>query len=229
MSKKNKLILVTCTLFVVLVFLVVNSSNSDPDFNHLQAEYEKSEFYVTSESFGPIPKTIATSTDPISEVKKLFNNDELVSIEPIFSEGDPDGSAYMMYPSTPEAVQIYITDEFVLFSTRGVSSSEIPSSKWKVSGGVELGMSLENVNIINTVPISIYGTGWDYSFMQASLNKGKISEDVTLYFGSTKESELTAEEFNSISGMIELDSTNPLIDKLDLFVTGFDIKWMRGY
>ena len=101
------------------------------------------------------------------------------------------------------------------------------SSKMSSPGGVRAGMSVADVEALNGEPFKLSGFGWDYgggawiqSGALAKLPGGCI---LSLSFSATEYP--PGHDYDSITGDIEVQSTNPLLD-----IVGSRLDWVAvGY
>jgi hypothetical protein len=100
---------------------------------------------------------------------------------------------------------------------------------WRTRSGIGLGTTLRELEARNGKPFVIHGFGWDFQGGVASWQGGNLEKEFGHSLGLTLfpaadasgnwKAKLTRAEHDSVQGAIEIPSTNPVLQKLDLRVT----------
>jgi hypothetical protein len=95
------------------------------------------------------------------------------------------------------------------------------SSDWKTKSGLQLGMTLLEVQAINSKNFTMSGFNWSHGGSVVSWEGGKLTGDSTLshlaVFSnvSNEHQAISDEAYKSISGEVEFDVRHPDIQKLN--------------
>ena len=94
------------------------------------------------------------------KIKEKYPDANVYEVIGVFEEGTEELPYSVLYPDTPNELNITWTDASrtqiydIRFSTEG---------DWRSSTGIRIGTTYEELNELNGEPISFYGFGWDYS------------------------------------------------------------------
>lgn len=94
------------------------------------------------------------------EIRRQYSDANIKEDVGIFDEGTEELHYTILYPETPNEIQITWTDaerteiNDIRFTTAG---------NWESTTGIKIGTTYEELNELNEKPISFYGFGWDYS------------------------------------------------------------------
>ena len=106
------------------------------------------------------------------EINRRYPDANIKEDVGVFEEGTVERPYTILYPNTPDEVQITWKDaarsrvEDIRFSGEG---------KWKSGSGIKVGTTYEELNRLNEKEISFYGFGWDYSGA-VMWNDGKLED-----------------------------------------------------
>ncbi len=107
----------------------------------------------------------------------------------------------------------------------------IYTSQWKSKTGLEMGMELNKVVELNGKGFTISGLGWDYGGGVISWDQGKFAINNTLSVNFAESGNhpntLTSEELNQISGEVQINSSNIVIQKLNLVISFLSLRKNR--
>lgn len=99
-------------------------------------------------------------------------------------------------------------------------------SVWKTRHGIRLGTSLPELERLNGKPFLLSGFGWDYAGTIYSWEGGKLQRDlgrerddqpekIYIRLDTGNFTNLSQEEANSVTGDIEISSSNPIMRRLN--------------
>lgn len=106
------------------------------------------------------------------EIKQTYPDSNYKEDVGMFEEGTEERPYMVLYPDTPDEIQITWSDagkntiEDIRFAEEG---------KWSSREGIKIGTTYEELNALNEKPISFYGFGWDYSGA-VMWNNGKLED-----------------------------------------------------
>ncbi len=96
-----------------------------------------------------------------------------------------------------------------------------PAPKWVTSTGLKIGMSLRNVEKLNSRAFTLYGFGWDYGGLSAGWRGGRLEQKdgktfIGLGFGVPDPlSRVQVKLYESLMGDQEFLSDNPAMQQLN--------------
>jgi predicted GNAT family acetyltransferase len=127
--------------------------------------------------------------------------------------GDDTLKGAIIYPGTPKQASVF-------FHEGKISDVSIQgeNSAWKTSSGLYLGLTLQEVEKINTKNFTISGFGWAHGGSVVSWEGGKLAGDSTLTHVvafRNKRQNISVEEFNKVSGEAEFDVRHPSIQQMN--------------
>ena len=94
------------------------------------------------------------------EIKENYPNANVYEALGIFEEGTIELPYSVLYPDTPNELNITWADA----SRTQIYDIRISiGGDWRSSTGIKIGTTYEELNELNGKPISFYGFGWDYS------------------------------------------------------------------
>lgn len=94
------------------------------------------------------------------EIKNRYPDAKINEAIGIYEEGTEERPFCILFPDTPNHLEITWKDagrtkiNDIRFSDKG---------NWKSSTGIGIGTTINQLNELNSKPISFYGFGWDYS------------------------------------------------------------------
>lgn len=106
------------------------------------------------------------------EIRQKYSNANIKEDAGMFDEGTEELHYTILYPDTPNEIQITWTDagrtkiNDIRFTTDG---------NWESTTGIKIGTTYDELNNLNEKPISFYGFGWDYSGA-VMWNDGKMED-----------------------------------------------------
>lgn len=112
------------------------------------------------------------------ELAKTYPDANIREDVGVFEEGTVERPYTVLYPGTPDEIQITWKDtgrsqiNDIRFSKDG---------KWKSGLGIKVGTTYEELNRLNEKEISFYGFGWDYSGA-VMWNDGKLENSNLVVF-----------------------------------------------
>jgi predicted GNAT family acetyltransferase len=127
--------------------------------------------------------------------------------------GDDTLKGAIIFPGTAKQASVF-------FHEGKISDVSIQgdNSAWKTSSGLYLGLTLQEVEKINTKNFTISGFGWAHGGSVVSWEGGKLAGDSTLTHQVSfrnKRQNISVEEFNKISGEAEFDVRHPSIQQMN--------------
>ena len=130
--------------------------------------------------------------------------------------GDDTLKGSIIFPNSKNQVFVYFHDAHIVDVTiRGESSD------WQTKSGLYLGMTLMEVQAINSKNFTMSGFNWSHGGSVVSWEGGKLTGDSTLshlaVFSnvSNEHQGISDEAYKSISGDVEFDVRHPEIQKLN--------------
>lgn len=130
--------------------------------------------------------------------------------------GDDTLKGSIIFPNSKNQVFVYFHDAHIVDVTiRGESSD------WQTKSGLYLGMTLMEVQAINSKNFTMSGFNWSHGGSVVSWEGGKLTGDSTLshlaVFSnvSNEHQGISDEAYKSISGEVEFDVRHPEIQKLN--------------
>ena len=94
------------------------------------------------------------------EIKENYPDANVYEAVGIFDEGTEELPYSVLYPDTPNELNVTWTDA----SRTKIYDIRISiGGDWKSSTGIKIGTSYDELNKLNGKPVSFYGFGWDYS------------------------------------------------------------------
>jgi hypothetical protein len=130
--------------------------------------------------------------------------------------GDDTLRGSIIYPNSKNQVYVYFHDAHIVDVTIKGESSD-----WKTKSGLQLGMTLLEVQAINSKNFTMSGFNWSHGGSVVSWEGGKLTGDSTLshlaVFSnvSNEHQAISDEAYKSISGEVEFDVRHPDIQKLN--------------
>lgn len=102
------------------------------------------------------------------------------------------------------------------------------TSTWKLSNGIGIGTTMDQVIAINGKPVSFYGFGWEMSGATTDFHEGTMAKpaggcNISLSFGPGIE--LPGETYAAVSGEGTFSSDDEKIKAVKPVVTRFEITW----
>jgi hypothetical protein len=94
---------------------------------------------------------------------------------------------------------------------------------WWFSNGLKIGDSLKKITTYNALVFKLTGFQWDYPGRTVSWEKGKLSENLQLDFGSDKR--LSQSDSLKVAGDGSFKSSNKVFKKMNLKVKTIFIRW----
>ncbi|MHA8066585.1 hypothetical protein V7S76_07865 [Aquirufa sp. ROCK2-A2] len=147
-------------------------------------------------------------------LKNKFGVENLIA-DTIIVMGDDSLSGTILYPKSNNQVLVfYHNDQIIDVTIMGEKSD------WKTETGLELGMTLTEVEKINTKNFTISGFNWAHGGTVVSWEGGKLGGDKLSHVASfsnknNQHVDISEEEYKQISGQTEFDVRHPLIQKLN--------------
>lgn len=117
------------------------------------------------------------------EIKQQFPEANIIEDIGEFEEGTEKRPYTVLFPDTPDEIQITWEDmertkiNDIRFSKEG---------KWKSSTGIKIGTSLEELNQLNGKAVAFYGFGWDYSGAVVWNNGKYENSNLRIFLASEK-------------------------------------------
>ncbi len=94
------------------------------------------------------------------ELKQSFPEANIKEDIGMFEEATEERAYSILFPGTPD--ELHITwDDKARTRINDIRFSE--AGNWKSASGIRIGTTYEELNELNSKPISFYGFGWDYS------------------------------------------------------------------
>lgn len=136
-----------------------------------------------------------------------------VILDTAIISGDDTLKGAVLFAGTAKQAQVF-------FHEGKISDVSIQgeNSAWKTMSGLYLGMSLLEVERINTKNFTISGFGWVHGGSVVSWEGGKLAGDSTLTHlvsFRNKRQNISVDEFNKVSGEAEFDVRHPAIQQMN--------------
>ena len=106
------------------------------------------------------------------EIKQKYPEANIKEDVGMFEEGTVEMPYMILYPNTPDEIQITWADA----ERKKISDIRFSKAgKWSSAEGIKIGTTYVELNSLNGKPISFYGFGWDYSGA-VMWNDGKLEK-----------------------------------------------------
>lgn len=106
------------------------------------------------------------------ELKENYPDANIREDKGVFEEGTVERPFSLLYPDTPDELQITWEDEA---RTKIHDLYFAGNGRWKSEEGIRVGTPYDRLNEINGKEVSFYGFGWDYSGAVV-WNQGKMED-----------------------------------------------------
>lgn len=167
--------------------LVVNCSNENDLIERYGAESVKYDTMWGAEGFFSMGTIL--KTEPESHIEITWQNEKL------------------------RAGIVSVT----LVSDQDWYSDSVASGKWKTQQGVQLGMSVQELQNLNGRPFTFSGFGWDYAGVVTDWQQGQMeNQGVAVQLSEGPYSgKLTNEESAQLMGDVSVQSDHPLVKEFN--------------
>ncbi len=159
-----------------------------------------------------------------------FGSTNVTSADIDVGEGQTEPGTVLFADSSDDRLDILWNDESAQRQPRRIvvrhPSSSAPTSRWRTSGGLTLGIRLRKMEQLNRRPFRLLGFGWDYEGTVMSWAGGVFDADqpkacrvrARLTTGELLEDPAQRRSYYQVAGEREFSSGHPAMQARDPFV-----------
>ncbi len=138
-----------------------------------------------------------------SDIYKTFGKENVMETEIGLGEGETK-KGLLVFPKTNNEIQVLFEGNEQMAKLESIRIKGI-NSKWKTDSGIQVGMPLEGLVLVNGKDFNFYGFEWDYAGKLANWNGGKLNNKLSVFLEATNEEAV----FPDLLGDKEFSSSNP--------------------
>ena len=201
----------------LLLLLFAFSCNSGQDSESAIDNFEFSTFNILLNDTTNLFSKNLTKNNLIEKIGK-FN---IVDSKEWIEEGTIQINISKIYPNTDKELTIYWTDDNKLKSIQ----LNNPNSKWSFNN-LMVGMTLDEIEKINSTNFNFYGFGWDEGGKIFDWNNGKFSDfqNGLIVYLLLNFDELTESDIEKLSGDgITLNSNDIILKKEKVIIDKIEV------
>lgn len=180
------------------------SSKSDSSTNKPSLESKVDEDLITCWGIGEIE-----FEDNLSSIEDKVGKSN-ISLDSLFLEGMFEQLLTTLWKGTDKEITIYWEEKQPPFKT--IKSLEVSSlnSPYHFENGIKIGTTLNEMTVLNSQSINIYGFGWDYGGTFVDFNNGKLAGDMPCFGGVFQlKTTTTSDNVQQIMGDQKINSSHP--------------------
>lgn len=121
----------------------------------------------------------------------------------------------IVFPDTPNELEVIWSQEKGQLQRPKKIIIDEDSSDWRINDNLRIGMTLDELEIVNGRSFTFAGFGWDYGGRSISWEDGNISEEIKVGLTITDNQDLEG----IMGDDVQLTSGDSKVDQLDLKVT----------